>query len=151
MEDSWDVKQYPEEKKKAIDELIKKTSHLRSELDELDKIVSSHSSAPDPEIILDWARKASGLGNKLRKYHSKLASMARNEEATRFIEIKVECDNKGIKFVAGAAEFEASRYINTIRLARNILEAYVISSDNIISICRLHLGYSNSTRETDIQ
>lgn len=147
---SWEIKDYPEEAKTKLDQLIESTVTARKELDLLDSEVRSYEGNPTAEIILGWARRSSGFGNQLRKIYRKLEASLRNTEAMRYIEIKIECDSKDLKFTDGAAKMDAQRYCRYLRTARSIIESYVESSDSIISICRMHSGQQFLDQSNDI-
>jgi hypothetical protein len=148
---SWEVREYPAYALKQLEGLVQETTEARTALEDLDRRVANYDGSPVPEVILGWARKASGHGNYLRRISGELSARLKNEEATRYIEIKMDCDKNGIKFISNAAEQDASRFVRHVRKARNIIEAYVVSADNIISICRMHLAQSNLMREAEVR
>lgn len=132
-------KEYSEEAKQKLQAIMVEVKPTLVELDELDKTISTASS-PTPDILKEWARQAVGKGNYLRKKWKKLDAAATNEKDARYMEIKIECDQKGLSFTDGAAKIESEGFISPLRTIRNIFEAYVLSADAIISVCRMHLA-----------
>jgi len=135
---TYTIKEYPEEAKKRLETLLEETKEARNTLDKLDELISI-TPAPTIETLTNWARQAIGRGNYLRKRWAKLEAAAINEKDNRYLEIKMECNKKKITFIDASAKTEAEAYIAPLRTIRNILEAYVVSADNLVSVCRMHL------------
>jgi hypothetical protein len=136
VDPNWTIRHYPAELKAKLDEMLKETEKTRAALDNLDKTIVSTNTGEGFKTI---ARAAVGHGNYLRKKLGKLAAVLKNTKSTRYLEIKFECAQKGLDFVSTVAMEEASAYANDLRIARDILDAYVVSADNLISVCRLNL------------
>jgi hypothetical protein len=140
-------KQYPEEAKQRLDKMLLETENSRKVLDALDEEIRSFEGPSSKDMVTKWARLAIGNGNYLRKKLAKLVAALRSEEANRYLAIKLEATTNGTKVTESAAQVEATAYVSPIRLARNVLEAYVVSSDGILSVCRLHLQNNSSEIE----
>ena len=136
IDPSWTIKTYPEDLKSKITELLKETETTRNLLDDLDKEIQTAQSIEDFKNI---AKRAVGNGNYLRKKLGKLVAGVKNTQSSRFLEIKLECAKSGFDFVSTVAQEDASAFVGPLRSARDIMEAYVVSADNIISICRLNI------------
>jgi len=139
IKEMYTVKQYPEEAKAKLSTLLEETKEVREFLDTLDNTIAT-SAAPTPEMLKEWARQAVGRGNYLRKKHAKLSAASINEKDARYMEIKLECSQKGISFTDATTKIDAEGFIAPLRMARDIFEAYVVSADNIVSVCRMHLN-----------
>jgi predicted RNA-binding protein YlxR (DUF448 family) len=138
--ETYTQKQYPEESRKRLEVLLEETKGARKVLDELDTNMATIPS-PTEEVLKEWARKAIGHGNYLRKKHARLESAAKNEKLARKMEIKIEFiqNNPGKTFYDNAADTEASSYIAPLRVVRDILNSYVVSADNLVSVIRIQL------------
>jgi hypothetical protein len=112
------------------------------ELAQIDHLIATTPS-PTLDMLKEWARQAIGKGNYIRKKHAKLAAASINEKDNRYMEIKLECNQKGITFVDSSTKIEAEGYIAPLRTVRDVLESYVISADNIVSVCRMHMYGQN--------
>ena len=137
--ETYTHKDYSEEAKTRLQEMLAETAETRELLDKLDSQLAT-TAAPTNDTLKEWARQAVGKGNYLRKKYAKLDAAATNEKDARYMEIKIECEEKGISFVDSSTKIEAEGYIAPLRTIRNIFEAYVISADNIVSVCRMHLA-----------
>jgi hypothetical protein len=146
----WAVEHCSDKVKDEMNTLVEGTKSDRDILDTLDKEIASYREAPDSETVRNWARIASGVGNKFRKLHLRLEAKVKNEEANRFVRILLECEEKGIKFVATTANQDATNYVSEIRRTRNLFQGYVEAADNVISICRLHLGNYIASITSDV-
>ena len=133
-------KEYPVESKAKLEAMIEETKKTREELDKLDDEIRYFTGSPSKDVVTRWGRVAVGSGNYLRKKLGKIVSALRNEEANRYLTIKIYTQEQGIKITESYAQEEATAYVAPLRTAKNILEAYVVSSDNVISICRMHLS-----------
>lgn len=134
------IKQYPEEEKAKLHTLVeaKETKEAFKALDDLDHSMATTAS-PTTDALKEWARRAIGYGNYLRKKLSRLEAAKKNTESNRCLEIKIGCDANKKTYSDSAAKTEASAYIAPLRTVTNVFESYVISADNIISVCRLSL------------
>lgn len=147
MAKTWTPKDYPEESKNKLAQLMVETKEVRDRLDKLDEEIKM-VDATNRVAIKDLAKRATGDGNYLRKKLSKLAAAAVNEKGYRYMEIKLECNTNELSFADGAAKQEAEAYIGPLRMIRDIFESYVISADNIVSTCRLTLNDNNKEQAT---
>ena len=132
-------KQYPEKDKERLEKMLGETKESREILDQLDTDLIT-LSVSDPENIKNVAKKATASGNYLRKKLGVLTAAVTNEKANRYMEIKLECSTNNIKMTESAAKEDAEGYVAPLRTARNVLEAYVISADNVVSFCRMCLN-----------
>lgn len=148
--ETFTPKQYPEEAKARLQALLEapETKEAMKELDNLDHSMATTAS-PTADTLREWARKAIGYGNYLRKKHFKLEAACKNEQSNRCMEIKTECAQKGITFYDSAAKTDASAYVAPLRMTRDIVGSYVVSADNLISVCRLSL-YKEQGVEVEI-
>lgn len=139
----------PEELQKRLDGMLEETKETRAVLDALDKELFS-SGSPTPERLAVIAAHATGGGNYLRKKLGKLVALVRNEEANRFLAIKLEAAQANSKVTESATNMEATAYVGPIRLVREIINSYVVSADNLVSYCRMqnlsNNGYHSSER-----
>jgi hypothetical protein len=149
MDDTWSPKTISESNQKALDDLLEKTKDARVTLDGIGSEMAG-VNCPPINNLLGWARLSCSAGNRLRTVMAQLVAIVRNEEANRYMAIKLECDQKDYKFTDGAAKMDASKYIGKYRMARNIIEAYVTNSDNIIKVCNMHLQNIRQNQISDI-
>ena len=149
IKEVYSPKVYPEEAKVKLEKLLEETKETRQILDKLDIDVSSTAS-PTIETLKSWGRLAIGHGNYLRKKLAKIRSAKVNEEGNRCMDIKIECSKKGITYSDSATKTEASAYVAPLRTVRDIFEAYVISADNIISVCRMCLFESQKEQNNPV-
>jgi predicted nuclease with TOPRIM domain len=143
-----EIKKYPEESKQKLEALLEETKEARTELDKLDKLLRETDN-PTTDMLKTWARQSVGWGNYLRKKFKKLEAACINEKDARYMEIKFECGQEKITFADGASKIEAEGYISPLRTVRNIFEAYVISAENNVSVCRMHFYGDKQEQITD--
>ena len=151
IKETYTAKTYSEEAKAKLHALLEaqETKEAMKVLDELDKTMAT-TAAPTTDMIKEYARKAIGWGNYLRKKHAKLSAAATNEKGNRYMEIKMECLENKVTFADGAAKSEAEAFIAPLRTVRDIFGAYVISADSIISVCRMHIQKQQDEREHEV-
>ena len=149
MEDTWEPKTISDDAQKALDVLLDTNKDARESIDNIGAEMAVATN-PQSTQLLTWARLACSAGNRLRTASNKLEAIVRNEEANRYVAIKMECDQKEYKFTDGAAKMDASRYIGKYRLARNILMSYTENADNIIKVSNMHLQSIRQSQLTDI-
>lgn len=136
VDPNWVIKTCPKELKDKMDELLTETQSVRDGLDMLDKAIQEANTIEDFKSI---AKRAVGMGNYLRKKLGKLVAIVKNVKSTRYLEIKLDCIRNDLDFVSVVAQEEASAFVGPLRTVRDLLESYVISADNLISICRMHV------------
>ena len=134
----------PESLQKKLDGMLNETQETRDVLDALDKELFSLETFT-PETLARIAAKATGGGNYLRKKLGKLIALVRNEEANRFLAIKLEAAQANVKVTESATSMEATAYVGPIRLIREIMNSYVVSADNLVSYCRMQNQSQNNS------
>lgn len=145
-----EIKKYPEEAKAKLTVLLEETKEARMVLDNIDKAMAT-TATPTEVLVKGWARQAIGWGNYLRKKHAKLSAAAINEKGNRYLEIKLECNENKITFADGAAKAEAEAFIAPLRTVRDIFESYIVSADNLISVCRMHIQKQQDEKEHGVE
>ena len=139
MAEETGVKKYPAEAMEKLEKMLTETKETRAVLDKLDTDLLHTPNLTIPKIQ-DLARQAVGAGNYLRKKLAVLTSAVKNERSHRYMEIKLECSTSGAKFTDGSAREESEGYVGPLRTARDVLEAYVTSADNVVSFSRMYLS-----------
>ena len=122
--------------KALAEKVLLETKESRIELDKLD--TQLYKEDLTSESSLEMARKAAGHGNFILKKYVKLKSLMLNEKNNKYSILKLEADTSGSKFVSAPADRAASMCVNDLRIVRDILEAYVTSANNVVSVCRMH-------------
>ena len=122
--------------KEIAEKVLKETKESRHKLDELDDLIVQKQLTSDS--MLEMARKAAGYGNSILKQYHRIKALLSNAKSDKYMQLKIDADITGEKFVSATANGAASQYVNDLRLLRDILEAYVTSANNILSVCRLH-------------
>jgi len=142
------IPQYPDDRKEKLKALLAETKGAREALDKIDEALRT-SDSPTGDQLTSWARQATGWANYLRKIWRKLEAACTNEKGARYLELKFTCLQTvpKVTFADGAAKQEAEAFIAPLRTARNILEAYVLSAENVVSTCRMHF-YQQQQEQT---
>lgn len=149
VDPNWEIPQFPESLKKRLDALLEETKPVRDMLDKLDRDIQTTDTV---EGFKNIAKLAVGNGNYIRKKLKAIAAIMKNTESKKYLQIKYKCAKKGDDFVHNSVSTEAIGYAGPLRLVRSILEGYVESSDNLISICRMHTNNQQPIRYiTDIE
>jgi len=133
--------------KTIAEKILTESKSLFKLLDKLDSDLHTSDEELTPSQAREYAKKACGAGNNLRKKLAKIASIKLNEERNKYQLLKFEAEKNNEKFVSTVADKEASWWVKDLRLARNILESYVNSAQDIISICRMHVRSSDNSHE----
>ena len=133
------IKEYPQIARDKLNKVLEETSELRKKVDDIDKAFLTGEICSD-EQLKKYSRIAAGAGNGLRRQASRLEAAVKNEKYARKVEIQTECNDLNTKYVDSAATPDAEAYVRYLRLARDVLLAYVTNADNIVSVCRMHLS-----------
>lgn len=144
----------PEALQTRLDAILEETKETREVLDDLDKELFSADSIFTPARLTQVAARATGGGNYLRKKLGKLVALVRNEEANRFLAIKLAAAQDNVKVTESATQMESTAYVGPIRMIREIINSYVVSADNIVSYCRMQNqsnGYNSSERTNPVE
>ncbi len=116
-------------------EILNECSCYFSKIDDLsDRLATGQTHTPeDYRVVLNEATSVYLALNPI-------LAMARTEKENRemrfFVERKIEVEKKGEKFVATAADKEASLHVANYRRIRNILEGYIEASKMVIMTCQ---------------
>jgi len=143
------AKQFDPQEKAKLEKLMTDIKPTLAELDAIDLAIST-TAAPTVTQLNTWAREAVGKGNYIRKKQAKMKAAKKNESAQTYMELKVNSATSGAKFVSAAADRECDAYVAPLRTVRDVLEAYVVSADNIVSVCRMHLKQVESGNGVDL-
>lgn len=81
--------------------------------------------------------------------HGAVKTLRVNNEVSKYIQLKTECETAGGKFVSASAEREARESVSDFALAEHILESYLLASEQgiLTSKKQLDIGQSEKQRE----
>jgi hypothetical protein len=100
------------------------------------------STSLNKEFYYDSLDKLSGCYTYLAPVYKKLDAIKKNGEVIKYVELKNECEATETKFVSAAAERESTYEVKDIRLVRNIIEGYLLATENNINTTKKHIdGY----------
>ena len=84
--------------------------------------------------------KLSGCYTYLSPLYKKLAAVKTNNEVGKYVTLRKASEDDEKKFVSTAADRESSHEVRDIRLVRNIVEGYLLATENSINTCKKHIG-----------
>lgn len=126
-------------KDEKLQTMMKQAEPVFKEIDKIGEELRKNSMSKDIEFYSKRLDVLTGCFTYIAPRYSRLSAEHKNAKLAKYMEIKVETEAEGKKFVDAPTSKAADAHVAKSRVVRNLFDGYMKVAESAINTCKLQI------------